>query len=208
MPRHATLMLAEIRAVLPRGIEAMWDAIRVLDAAGPWSVTDVASHAHCDRVEAGRYVRALVKCAYAQAAGERPTHGYPAPLFTLLRKPFLAPRFDRDGTPSRPSGQEQMWTAIRNLSSGFTFREIAHAASTDVVTVQPVAARSYLKCLLRAGYLATLKAGGPGRPAVLRLKPGMNTGPLPPLILRTKFVWDQNRKAVMGEADEAEEVRP
>lgn len=208
MGRQLTLALAEIRAYLPRGTEAMWDAIRTLDPDGPWAVSDIVDACHCDRREAVRYVSGLLKAGYAQTVGERPAGNFTAPLHSLLRKPLIAPRFDRDGAQCKPSGQEQMWTAIRNLPTGFTFHEIAHAASTDEVVVPAMSAKAYLKRLLQAGYLNVLRKGAPARAALLSLKPSMNTGPLPPLILRTKFVWDQNRKAVMGTATEAEEVRP
>jgi hypothetical protein len=67
--------------------------------------------------------------------------------------------------------------------------------------------KSFIQELRRGGYLLTLDDGGPAKPAIYKLRPAMNTGPLPPMILTAKIVYDQNRSQIMGEAV-AEEAQP
>lgn len=52
--------------------------------------------------------------------------------------------------------------------------------------------------LSRAGYLQVLRQASPKVQQIWRLKSSMNTGPNPPKILRTKVVYDANRKEIMG----------
>ncbi|WP_024278024.1 hypothetical protein [Xanthobacter sp. 126] len=185
---------------VPRGPDAWWPAISKLDTIGsPWMVAEVVTLTGSDRRSIADYVGRL--CAAGIAEAVRPN------CYRLLRRPAETPRLERDGSVSPPTGQQQMWTAIRALQS-FSYVELAHAASTDTQPISPVAAQAYVNLLGRAGYLAVLHKAKPGTPAVWRLKPSMNTGPLSPLVMRTKFVWDQNRRAVVGAAETSAEVRP
>lgn len=185
---------------VPRGPEAWWPAIVKIDAiCSPWTVAEVAMLTGSVRRSIQDYVGRL--CAAGIAASLRPG------CYRLVRRPTEAPRLERDGSVSPPTGQQQMWTAIRALQS-FSYVELAHAASIDTRPISPVAAKTYVNLLGRAGYLAVVQKAKPGTPAVWRLKPSMNTGPLSPLVMRTKFVWDPNRAEVVGPAERAEEVRP
>ncbi|WP_341992288.1 hypothetical protein [Azorhizobium sp. AG788] len=203
-PDHHALTVA-----VPRGHDGYWAIIRDLDTQGPWTPADVVDQSNADPGSIHDYVRRLAKAGICRQVAERPGvfKAKPIPVYQLCERPLQAPRLRRDGSRCPPTGQEQMWRALRNLGT-VTYIELAHAASTDEVSVDPVAARAYLKVLGKAGYLVVAQASKPGKAAVWRLKPGMNTGPLPPLVMRTKFIWDQNRKAVMGAAEQAEEARP
>lgn len=97
-------------------------------------------------------------------------------------------RIVRDGEapPSRRSegaqmGQRQqaLWTAMRNLRS-FTPAELAYAASTAELPIAGDTARSYVRDLRLAGYVANVGA------ASYRLLPARNTGPRAPIVLRTE----------------------
>lgn len=123
----------------------------------------------------------------------------------VIKRPTTLPSLTADGRPAH-SGQAAMWNAIRALG-GFTHGEVAVAASTEELAVSPVAAKSYVLRLAKAGYLKCEAAGNWKRQARWRLRPSMNSGPLPPKILRAKLVWDPNFNEVIGDT-EAEEVTP
>ena len=208
MPPRPTPDMAALTAAVPRGHAGFWAIIRDRDAAGPWAITDIAGGTNARRDTVADYVRRLTRAGIAVAVGEEPGTGKatPAALYRLTRRPVDAPRIRRDGTESLPTGQEQMWRAIRQLPT-FTVPELVHAASTDVVRIAPEAAYTYVRRLHGAGYVVPLDATAAWRTCGWRLKPAMNTGPCPPRVMRTKFVWDDNLRKVMGAAEPAEEVR-
>lgn len=189
-----------------RGNEHYWSVIRELDQAGSWPIGDVHARTNgVDRSTVRDFVKRLVAGGFAEDAQD----GTEAqPRFRLLKTPMAAPRLRRDGTvAAQGRSQVHMWNVIRGPMSreGFTFRDVALYGSTETLTVPPVTAKSYIQHLARAGYLLCVRKGRPRQPAVWRLKPAMNTGPKPPLILRSQIVFDQNRNEAIGPVD-AEEV--
>ena len=154
--------------------------------------------------QAEDYVRRLIRGGYVEVAGRQVGHNG-ACMYRLARRPHEAPRLRRDGKPARPSGQRQIWNAIRRMKQFMTV-ELAVTASTDECRVTPATAQTYVLRLAAAGYLAVKQPGKPGKPAIWRLRPSMDTGPRPPAVLRSRLVYDHNRGAVMGliEADEEE----
>lgn len=201
--RPSTVKLHELRVDIPRGFADYWQIIRELDAAGPWTIGQIAGHTRSHHEVIGRYVQRLAKADFASVVGfVGGTTPNAAHLYRLNRTPAEAPRVREDGTECPPTGQEQMWRAMRSLQQ-FDARELAFSASTDVVAVSIGAAKSYCARLTAAGYLAVVqpaKGGKASRLAIWRLRPAMNTGPLPPIVMRTRFVWDQNRGAIAGAA--------
>ncbi|MFD2676047.1 hypothetical protein [Camelimonas lactis] len=82
--------------------------------------------------------------------------------------------------------QQALWTAMRNLPA-FSPLELSVTASTDDIAVTRELASSYIRDLLRAGYLAELSgARSPSNrlQTVYRLLPRRNTGPRAPIVLR------------------------
>lgn len=206
MSRRPTPEMHELKTSVPRGFDGFWLIIRALDADGPWTTAMVVERTNVLHQSVGDFVVRLVKGGYAACVGEEPNGKlHPIKRYRLRQTPSEAPRLRRDGSECLPTRQEQMWRAMRALAQ-FDYRELAFAASTDTVAVSPVAARDYIARLSHAGYLTTVRAAKPGTPAIWRLRPAMNTGPLAPLVMRTKFVWDANRQAVMGAAEPAREV--
>lgn len=189
---------------VPRGQDGFWQIIRELDKSGPWSIAAVDDCSNTHRASVQDFVARLVKAGIVgidtDAAGKKPT------LYRLIKKPNETPRLRRDGSSVPPSGQQQMWVAMRSLQQ-FDGDELAYAASTPETKVDPVAARSYITRLHAAGYLAVVSPGKvTGGRAVWRFKPSMYTGPKAPQIMRTHFVFDPNRGAVVGDGTEVEEV--
>lgn len=120
----------------------------------------------------------------------------------VVRRPTKLPPLSKDGLAVR-SGQSAMWLAMRALKS-FDATELSLASSTEERRVTLETAKSYLRRLDAAGYLAIKRPAkkGPGsRLTVYRLKPSMDTGPEAPRILRTHLVYDPNRNEVMGLAE-------
>ncbi|BAF88128.1 conserved hypothetical protein [Azorhizobium caulinodans ORS 571] len=198
MARRPTPDHVSLTVRVPRGHEGFWRIIRDLDEAGPWTSSDVADRTNAALASVADYVRRLAKAGICAVVDARSGLPHLVKSYRLTERPTQAPRVRRDGTRSKPTGQEQMWRALRSLGAA-TYPELALAASTDEVTVDPVAAKTYIKMLVKAGYLVALAQERSNTPVLWRLKPSMNTGPLPPLVMRTKMVWDQNEGRVVGE---------
>ncbi|MFT4275564.1 MAG: hypothetical protein QM576_04320 [Rhodopseudomonas sp.] len=212
----STLIVSRLDVPVSTGQEAIWQIIRALDKKGPWSIADIdgeTSSAHFDTLV--EFVRRLRAGGYVDLVGTRPVKGgTPMNLYRVVINQSEAPRLRRDGSKAPPSGQQQMWRAMRNLRHGFSYRDLVRVASTDELTITEISAKTYLHRLADAGLLQMLQPCKKGRhngsPAVWRLKPSANTGPLAPQVLRTHFVFDPNRRVVVGEpslAENTEEVR-
>ena len=190
-----------------RGQAHFWAVMRSLDFVGPWTLDHVLAGSNADRSTLREYVRRLLAGGFVSrvAFEDRPEQHY-----RIARQQSAAPVVRRDGTVGlQGRGQQQMWNVIRGpiARGGFTFKDVALYASTETVSVGPATAQRYVGHLAQAGYLAPVQAGKPGRPASWRLKPAMNTGPKPPLILQAHVVFDQNRFEAVGEVV-AREVEP
>ena len=131
--------------------------------------------------------------------------GYLAPAadggLTLVKDAGIdAPRLRADGQPvTSGRGNECLWATLPILRD-FNYRELAHFASTPETPIKWSAAQSYVQTLHAAGYLvqtAPAVIGKRARPARYRLKPGKFTGPRPPMIQRTKSLYDPNLNAVV-----------
>ena len=96
-----------------------------------------------------------------------------------------------------------MWRTLRLIAGDTNARELAAHAATAAAPVALSAAEHYLGALHAAGYLIRTQAGrglgkpGKGLPARYRLNPARNTGPRPPMICRTKVVYDPNEDKVV-----------
>lgn len=194
-----------------RGQAHYWAVMRALQAErGRFTAADIDAASNAAGSDIRKFIRGLVDAGYVAAAGAtgRMLPGANAEMaYRIVRNQAECPRLTKSGIQG--TGQRNMWNVLRGPlgRDGIDARDLAAFASTDAVPVPFETARTYLKMLAQAGYLACLAKGGPARLAVWRLKPSMNTGPLPPMILRAKLVYDQNAGKVMGEAT-AEEDRP
>ncbi len=191
-----------------RGNDHYWRVILDLDDRGPWTVADI--RARCDGKVESSTIRDFVKRLVAGGFASVDEQGPAGTLYRLLKRCLATPSLRRDGTPGlQGRGQTAMWNVLRGPlgRTGISAPEVALYASTETVRVAPSSAASYLKHLAQAGYLLCLREGKPGKPASYRLKPAMQTGPLPPLVLRTQIVFDQNRGEAVGPV-EAREVEP
>jgi len=190
------------------GIEHYWTVIKAT-AGQPFTVSEIAAQtqAHVDSV--GDYVRRLVRGGYVAAHGWvevasewRPTVPQRARTYRLVKRAAAAPSLRRDGSPGLYGlGRQQMWNILRGSQAtpGIDATNLQLLASTDVVPISLAAAKDYLKTLHYAGYLAVLQPAANHRLTVYRLVRRMNTGPLAPLVSRTRgLVIDRNRGEVVS----------
>lgn len=213
MPVPSTIITLPLSVPISTGQEAIWQIIRDLDKRGPWAVADIDSSTVKSVITTiSEYVARLERGGFIEVVGTKPVPGrtlMKANLYRVKVKTSEAPRVRRDGTPAPPSAQQQMWRAMRSLQQ-FTYRDLARIATTDVLKIGEVTAKTYVQRLSDAGYLQLLQpAKNSGGLAIYRLNRKMNSGPLAPQILRTHFVFDPNRKVVVGDpslADNAEAV--
>ncbi|RLQ88887.1 hypothetical protein [Notoacmeibacter ruber] len=184
-----------------RGIDHFWTEIRKIAAAneGCFTVVEIWNTTNrTDRSTVKDYVHRLVKAGFAEETGEVRdlANGKSlTPVYRLLRSPKKTPRLNRDGSLAlQGAGQQAMWNVLRGPESraGIRAADLALCASTDIVPVTQQTASSYLKRLGAVGIVDQLRRG------VWRLNPKHNSGPLPPRILRTRIVYDQNRKAAFA----------
>lgn len=188
--------LHRIAVRVPRGQDGFWRIMRQLDAAhGEFTVTDIEGGTNVPRESVEHYVQRLTKGGFLKPLRDVAVAGTPfkAKVYRLLRRPATAPRLRDDGTPVPPTAQERLWLGMRNLRQ-FDAKELAFTASMPGALVPRKTAQRYINQLETAGYLSAFARG------VYRLKPAMNTGPLPPSILKIDAVWDRNRKKLIGPA--------
>lgn len=185
----------------PRGFDHLWQVMRRLGQAGKiFTIKEIEreTRRQCFK-DILDYVRRLEKANILECVGELSSGGWQgAKQYKLLSAPKFTPSVNRDGKQTfRHRSKSQMWNAIRNLDR-FSKHDIALAASTEECPVPVRTASQYLYKLKSAGYFVILQEARPHQPAYYRLRPDMRTGPLPPRVLSTKVVYDQNLNKIFG----------
>jgi hypothetical protein len=187
-----------------RGSDHFWSLMMdhaVADA--PFSIADIYGSSNTWKEDVKDFVRRLEKAGFIERVP------LTSPIQWKVRIMQRAtPKVRRDGTIiAGASKQQAMWNTMRSPVSrtGFTVHDIVAWGSTDELKIVKDTALNYITILASAGYLIQLAPGNRHKLAIWRLSPGMNTGPLPPMILRTKIVFDQNRHEVVGESIAEEE---
>lgn len=189
--------------------QRIWEAIRKAD--GPftdnaiWSITDNAE-IDINMGAIREYRRALVHAGIVGVVEE--SGKFKPGIYRLVKDEGLeAPRVRKDGQRvTQGLAQEQMWRTLRLLTADTNARELAAHASTAAIQVAEGAADDYLKVLHHAGYLACTREGhglgfkGLGVQSRYKLKPARNTGPRPPMVCRTRVVYDPNEDKVVWAA--------
>ncbi len=178
-------------------IRARRDGFTLLDIACVTDIDTAATRSYLQSLERGGFTE---QCNVTRVVGEEK-------CYRLLKDNGLeAPRLTIDGKPVlQGRAQEQMWRTMRILGGDFNYQKLAELASTGEVTVAPLAARDYLKHLAHAGYVTVVSKGkgrgAGGTPSCYRFNHSSYTGPRPPMIQRTKSVYDPNvGKVVWQEA--------
>ena len=171
--------------------QAMWEVIRAHKSA--FSAADIrgALPGATNLSTIRDYLQGLANAGYLQRL--------PDARHRLVKDVGVqAPRVRKDGTEvTQGLAQERLWRVLRIMRAPMTVTEIlAHANSADY-PIEPGAVTSYLGLLQQAGYLHT---DGHGRRRRYRLIPSRDTGPRPPMIQRTKQVFDPNLGRVVWQS--------
>lgn len=177
----------------PYGRRAIWLRFRELSEQGPVTLFDLALKTSINKGTIRTYMESLVTGGYAEKS-------------SFVRGAWTAYRLIRDVGVEHPrlnkkgeaivTCRETMWRSMKMLPM-FTAHDLALTATTSRCTVSPTDARDYCKHLHAAGYLAVVREGGKDGKAIYRLLPGMRTGPLAPMVQRSKVVFDPNLNSVM-----------
>ena len=191
---------------VPRGQDGYWQIICSLaDSKRDFTINDIDDSSNVGRGAISDYVWSLHKAGYLSMV-KRGAPNHVSAVFRLVKRQRTAPRVRRDGSAIASDAQEQLWTAIRTMKR-FSLAELVFAASTPQVAIGYETAKRFVCRLATAGYLVVQPNG---RKSVYRLKPSMDTGPKPPQARKVEdiLMWDPNRKAFVGPASIASEVRP
>lgn len=156
------------------------------------------------------YARSLEKAGYIENVTPAGSPIGTPSMWNLVRDNGIeAPRVKKDGSQVTIGlGTEAMWRSMRFLTD-FNSTELAGHASAGSEPVSVETAKTYIRFLFMAEYVEVVKparALGKGKGAIqarYRLVPGKYTGPRPPMIQRTKSVYDPN----LGKVVWSEELR-
>lgn len=195
-----------LKVRVPRGNDGFWQIICQLHRSqGTFTVADIDGESCVNVKLIQKYIRLLIAGGFAERVGQK--RKFVAPVYRLLKSPTRAPRVRPDGSLIPATRIEHLWTAIRGLKT-FKLRELAFAASSPDVKPSYALTKRYVTYLTTAGYLTIVQPSIGTSAQVWRLKPGMNTGPLPPCFkaVRADAMYDQNLKAFVGEPPVAREV--
>lgn len=196
---------AHIELIGGKGLrQRVWDRIRALPQGAEFVLRDMVVGQEATATVRD-YLYALARGGYL-ARRDVPNEGssnYQAKRYTLVVDAGAeAPRLRRDGSPvTQGLSQEQMWRTLRMAKGDINARELAAHASTPTIAVAEAAAKQYIKMLYHAGYLKLTRKGhgigAGGVQARYRLLSARDTGPRPPMICRTKVVFDPNENRVV-----------
>ncbi len=216
-----TIFEIDLKGARLKGYDHYWRVIRELGADGAeFTIADVVqqSNAHPDSV--GDYIRRLTRTTppilehvgWRQVRNPRWRPGVwtKARTFRLLQSPRETPSVRRNGEESRYGRiRQHMWNILRGPQgrAGIDARELVMLAETEEFPIALGTAKEYLQKLEAAGYLSVEQVAAQHRLTRYRLRPSMNTGPKAPKLLKTRVVYDPNRKVIVGTAL-AEEASP
>lgn len=207
MKTNKTRQPAQMEMVGGKGSrQRAWEVIR--KHAGDFTCYQISRKAKVDDGTLYTYLQCLERGGFLEGAMPAGAPIGTQKSWRLIRDNGVeAPRLDRNGNlVTQGLGTEAMWRSMRIIGE-FNGNELAAHASTSGVEVKPESAKSYIRFLKLAGYIVTVveaRSKGIGKGAVqarYRLAPGKYTGPRPPMIQRTKSVYDPNIDKVVWQEE-------
>lgn len=182
-----------------------WEQIRKYGINKGFTAAQLSTKTKIEIETLRTYLRSLELAGFLSAAVIATRAAAVKNEWKLIRDNGIeAPRLTKDGKPVlQGMGTEAMWRSMRIIGD-FDSRELAAHASASGCVVKENTASSYITSLVAAGYLKVTrpkKIGVVGL-ARYRMAPGKNTGPRPPMIQRTKNVYDPNLGKVVWEKKE------
>lgn len=183
--------------------QRVWEQIRKVRDS--FTQADLADNSKVSISIVKDYVKPLIKAGFIAVVSEESvgTLCKRSTYQLLIDNGLEAPRLGKDGKAiTQGSGTENMWGTMRRMfkTTSFNYRELAAFSSTQTSAVTEGAAKAYIVSLFAAGYLECLQEGKNGKQASLaryRLKPAMDHGRRPPMVQKTKRVFDQNLNKVI-----------
>lgn len=183
-----------------------WEAIR--GHAGTFTCFQIARKAKIDDETVATYLGSLEKAGFLTGEDMAGKPVRARKTWQLVKDNGIeAPRVTREGKPvTQGMGTEAMWRSMK-INFDFNAAELAAYASASGVDVSERTAKSYIGALKHAGYLrviteAVSRGGRLGADqARYSLPPGKYTGPRPPMVQRTKSVYDPNLGKVMWQEE-------
>ena len=188
--------------------QRVWEAIRA-QCDAEWTRVQIAALSGIDGSTLSSYIQSLEHAGIVKMVRQKP--GARKHYRLINDEGVEAPRLRTDGTRcTQGLVQEQMWRTLRMMRGDTNARELAAHASTPRIPVAFGTANEYLKTLKKAGYLeVTLpgKGGSTQRCALARYRliPSCNTGPRPPVICKTRTVYDPNVDKIVWQAPVSDE---
>ncbi len=172
----------------------LWKLIRAMKT---FTVPELREAVHMDATTIDLYVRSLVKAGYLEridiSGGAAKEIGRTRYRYTLLKDALEAPRIRKDGSPvTQGRGRLNMWRSMKVLKR-FGLADIVACSSTEEHPVAWEEAETYLRYLLKAGYLKQLTKTSVEKAVYALVR---WTGPKAPMIQRIRQVWDPNLKKV------------
>lgn len=190
--------------------ERMWQAMRMLNRKGDWTISQVTDLAYPVELSSVKtYVDSLVKASLVarkeetQGKNEQGNHWEAVP-HRLNVNWHHAPRVNREGRiVTQGLGVLAMWRAAR-IRKQFSPSELARDATVGEIKVALSTAKQWCIALEKSGHFKLLRKGtGNTVESVYQLV--RDTGPHAPAITRAKVVFDRNLGA-LSTIDTADEV--
>lgn len=177
--------------------QRIWEAVRThLTDGTAFTTTDLYLSTRVDPGIISDYVKCLRAGLFIEPVDSKAKAGVTTRYIAILDNGVEAPRLRKDGSAvTSGRGNEAMWQAMRNFLPTFDYREVSAYASTAEHPVLPETAKAYVLTLAAAGYLDEVqpaKRGCHARPARYKLRRDHDNGPRPPMIQRTRSVYDPN----------------
>ena len=191
-PQPVAFFVRDLPLQIPASHDGLWALIRSLGRDGSFRVADVvmAVRGNIRSSDVLAYARALERAGILVRELSIPDD----PRYRVDLRHVETPRLRADGSVLAVARRTAlMWRSIKMLGL-FTADNLAVAASLPDLAITPEQAGRYADDLTAGGYLISQSL------KLYRLKPGMNTGPAAPRVLRARFIWDANLCRVMGAA--------
>ena len=184
--------------------QRVWAAIRLHRAEFDLVLISRTAKVEIDTIRA--YLKGLLAAGFVARTFDAPGIGVHHKYSLTRDNGVEAPRVDHNGRlVTQGMGTEQMWRTMQIIAGDFDYKALARLASTAEIEVRETTAQTYIGHLARAGYLIETKPvfrpgrGMPSLPARYRLDPKRVKGPRPPMIQRSKSVYDPNLDQVVWE---------
>jgi hypothetical protein len=195
---------AFIRVSVPPGPEVLWPAIVKRGTRGFFTALDIARPLNCAPQIVETYLAKLTAAGLVGRAGETTER---RSLYALIIRKTLPPRVSGRGeTDYTYQVTERIWRALR-MGKIFSTTSLVAALADPRCPIGRDLVIRYVSELASAGYLDEEGADRPCGEKRWRMRGHMNTGPMPPRMMRAKLVFDPNRQAIAGLTAMAEEVR-